>query len=180
MDSVPARVSNVIISSKKDTTQKHIRGSSLLLIGRFVSLGLNFVVQILTVRYLSKSDFGAFSYALSVVSLGASVALFGLDKAVTRFVPISQEQRRYARMLGALILMVGSILGVGGALVLIVFGLRGILNGSIVSEPHSLALLLILIALAPVRLWTAFSKAYWPCLPIPAPSSSDVTFWDRA
>ncbi|MCI0395962.1 MAG: oligosaccharide flippase family protein [Chloroflexi bacterium] len=151
MDTVPARVSAAATSPKRDTTRKHIRGSSLLLIGRFVSLGLNFVIQVLTVRYLSKSDFGAFSYALSVASMGASVALFGLDKAVTRFVPIYQEQRRYARMFGALLLMVGTVLGIGISLVMIVLGLQGILGRSFVSDPLSLALLLILIALAPTQ-----------------------------
>ena len=42
----------------------------------------------LIVRYLSKSDFGAFAYALAVASMGSSMVLFGLDKAIARFVPI--------------------------------------------------------------------------------------------
>jgi O-antigen/teichoic acid export membrane protein len=109
MTQLESQISQTVVKPKKDTTRKHIRGSSLLLFGRFVSLGLNFLVQILTVRYLSKQDFGAFSYGLSIVSLGASVSLFGLDKAVSRFVPIYQEHGRFQRVIGSLLLMGGSI-----------------------------------------------------------------------
>lgn len=63
----------------------------MLLVGRFVSLGMNSAVQILIVRYLSKSDYGAFGYALSVVSLASVLVVLGLDKTITRFLPICQE-----------------------------------------------------------------------------------------
>jgi O-antigen/teichoic acid export membrane protein len=156
MVQVQSQVTSAAVKSKKDTTRKHIRGSSLLLLGRFVSLGLNFLVQILTVRYLSKQDFGAFAYGLSVASLGASVTLFGLDKAVSRFVPIYQERGRNARIFGALLLMVGSIVGLGLALIMLVLGLQGLLLEAIVTDPLSLSLLLILIALAPLQALDSF------------------------
>src|ERR687891_388910 len=59
-------------------TRKQIRGSSLLLVGRVLSLGVNFGVQVLIVRYLTKADYGAFAYALSLVALGSSIASLGL------------------------------------------------------------------------------------------------------
>ena len=55
-------------SAERETT-RHIRGSSLLLIGRALSLGINFVTQVLIVRALTPTDYGAFSYALSIVAL---------------------------------------------------------------------------------------------------------------
>src|SRR6476661_5203575 len=51
----------------KSATAKAVRGSSLLLLGKVLALGLNFVSQILIVRYLTKNDYGAFAYALSIV-----------------------------------------------------------------------------------------------------------------
>lgn len=156
MTQLESQISQTVVKPKKDTTRKHIRGSSLLLFGRFVSLGLNFLVQILTVRYLSKQDFGAFSYGLSIVSLGASVSLFGLDKAVSRFVPIYQEHGRFQRVIGSLLLMVGSIVGLGLALVLLVFGLRGLLQDTVISDPLSLTVLLFLIVLAPLQALDSF------------------------
>jgi O-antigen/teichoic acid export membrane protein len=50
--------------------KKHLRGSTLLLAGRLISMAANFVIQIMIVRYLSKNDYGAFAYGLSIVSLG--------------------------------------------------------------------------------------------------------------
>jgi O-antigen/teichoic acid export membrane protein len=137
-------------SIKPTATKKHIRGSSLLLVGRFISLGLNLVVQVLTVRYLSKSDYGAFAYAVSIASLGSSLAVFGLDKTVTRFVPIYQERKAYDKMFGTIIMMLGTIAGLGLIMVLLVFGLKDLIAGTYIKDQLSVALLLILIVFAPI------------------------------
>src|SRR3954462_1795704 len=79
-------------------TRRQIRGSSLLLAGRMLSLAVNFATQVLIVRYLSKADFGAFAYGLSIVSLGESLAVLGLDKAIARFLPIYEEHGAYGKL----------------------------------------------------------------------------------
>ena len=48
-----------------EATATQIRGSSLLLFGRIISTAVNVVIQVVIVRYLSKTQFGAFAYALS-------------------------------------------------------------------------------------------------------------------
>ncbi|MFN8494894.1 MAG: flippase [Caldilineaceae bacterium] len=137
-------------SIKPTATRKHIRGSSLLLVGRFLSLGLNLIVQILTVRYLTRSDYGAFAYAISVAALGSSVAVLGLDKTVTRFVPIYQERKAYDKMYGAIVMMIGTIAIIGLALILLTFGLRDFIAGTYIKDQLSLTLVLILIVFAPI------------------------------
>jgi O-antigen/teichoic acid export membrane protein len=131
-------------------TRSHIRGSSLLLVGRIIAMGINFGVQVLTVRYLSKGDYGALAYALSVVSMAAIIALFGLDKAIVRFIPIYHERKDYQKMFGTVFMTIGAIIGIGIGLVTLAFGLRGFLTNSIVNDPLSVSLLLILIAMAPM------------------------------
>lgn len=121
----------------------------MLLVGRFVSLGMNSAVQILIVRYLSKSDYGAFGYALSVVSLASVLVVLGLDKTITRFLPICQEQREYDKVLGTIALALGTTLSFGLALILLVHGLQGFIAQSFVNDQQAFALLLILIALSP-------------------------------
>ena len=54
-------------------------------------------VQVLIVRYLSKAEFGAFAYTLSIVLFTTTVITLGLDRAVTRFIPIYHEQGAYDR-----------------------------------------------------------------------------------
>ncbi len=137
--------------SNEAASQRHIRGSSILLAGRFVSLGLNFGVQVLTVRYLSKSNFGAFAYALSIVSMGASISLFGLDKAAARFIPIYHEREQLPRMLGAVLMTLATIIGLGLALIFLVAGFQSVLGAGVINDPQALSLLVVLIALAPMQ-----------------------------
>jgi len=132
-------------------TKRHIRGSSLLLAGRMFSLGGNFLVQILVVRYLSKSDYGALAYALSVVSMGSSLAGLGLERAVKRFVPIYHEEKDFSAMFGTIVFSLTSVIGVGLGVVLLVFGLKGFIGSAIVHDPLAFALLLTLIALSPIQ-----------------------------
>ncbi len=131
--------------------RKNIRGSFLLLVGRLLALGINFAAQVLTVRFLSKQDFGAFAYAQSMVSLAASVAVLGLDKAITRFVPIYHEQGNYNKVFGTIVMMVGTVFALGATIVAAAFALRGVIVESVASSPLSVTLLLVLIALAPVQ-----------------------------
>jgi O-antigen/teichoic acid export membrane protein len=130
--------------------RSYIRGSSLLLGGRGVSILLNIAVQVLTVRYLSKSDYGAFAYALGVVSIGSSAVLLGLGKTIPRFIPIYQERGDYGRVFGTMALAAGTVWGLGLSLVVLLFGLRELLGETVVPDPLTLSLLLVLIALAPI------------------------------
>ena len=97
-------------TKKRSATRKHIRGSGLLLAGRLLSVGINFASQVLMVRYLSTSDYGAWAYALSIVAFCQGFATLGLDRAITRFIPIYHEKHEYAKLFGTIVLVVGSIL----------------------------------------------------------------------
>jgi O-antigen/teichoic acid export membrane protein len=132
-------------------TAKQIRGSSLLLVGRFISMGVNFIVQVLIVGHLAKSDYGAFALALSMVTLGSMLVTFGLDRGASRFLAVYDEQGDYDRLFGTLLMVGGTILTLGLALILLVVGLQESLLGLLVSDPLAIAILVILIALAPIE-----------------------------
>jgi O-antigen/teichoic acid export membrane protein len=137
--------------TKQTATRRQIRGSSLLMIGQFISKGVNFAVQVLIVRYLAKSDYGAFAYALSVVALGETITTFGLDRAITRFVSIYHEQRDYNKMFGTMLMVLSTMLSIGLIFVLIFYAFQGFISQSLISDQEALALLLILIFLSPVN-----------------------------
>jgi O-antigen/teichoic acid export membrane protein len=134
-----------------DTSRRHIRGSALLFAGRLSSVAVNFATQVLIVRYLSKADFGVFAYGLALVSMGQSVAVLGLDKAVSRFLPIYDEQRAHDKLLGALLLVTATIVALGAAIIALVFGLHGLLGGPAAGGGTATTVLLIIILLAPVQ-----------------------------
>ncbi|HVR30872.1 MAG TPA: flippase [Thermoanaerobaculia bacterium] len=131
-------------------TRAHLRGSSLLLAGRLLSLGLNFVTQVITVRYLTKQDYGAFAYALSVVSFGSTISLLGLNRAAARFLPIYEERRQWSELFGGICVVLTTLAGLGLAFVLTVLGLRSVLHPTLIDNAQAADLLVILVALAPV------------------------------
>lgn len=151
---------------KKSATERQLRGSSLLLVGRILSKGVGFLVQVLTVRYLAKSDYGAFAYALSIVAVGETIATFGLDRAVTRFLPIYHERDEYGKLYGTIFLVFSTIATLGLGMILIFYGLQDFIGQNLIDDQLALALLLILIFLAPVQaldtmlngLFAVFSK----------------------
>lgn len=135
----------------QQTTRKHLRGSSLLLVGRVIAMAANFAVQVLIVRYLSKSDYGAFAYVMSLVSLGSSIAVFGFGKAITRFVPIYQEKGEYPKLFGTIVMVVSTIFLLGFFLVLLVFVFQNWIADSFINDQLAVRLLLVLIFLAPIE-----------------------------
>lgn len=132
-------------------TDKLIRGSSLLTMGRVIAIILHFFAQVITVRCLMKADYGAFEYGIAMASMGASIAVFGLGRAINRFAPIFHEQRKFGRMAGTVVLALGCVSGIGIGVVLLVFAGRGFISSTLIHDPLSLSLLMILILLAPLR-----------------------------
>ena len=139
------------VENSTNATRKLIRGSSLLTFGRVIAIVLNFVVQVITVRFLLKTDYGAFAYGLSIVSMGASFALFGLGRTLNRFAPLFQERREFGRMAGTVVLSLCCVAAIGSGLVVVVLGAQGFIGATLVHDPLSLSLLLILILLAPLK-----------------------------
>lgn len=131
-------------------TRRHLRGSSLLLLGRLISLVANFAVQVLTVRYLAKTDYGAYAYATALVSMGTHANLLGLNKAVARFLPIYETKRDDASLAGGLLVSFGALIGLGLAIVCLTLGLRSTLIGGYGVDAQSVGLLMILVALVPL------------------------------
>jgi O-antigen/teichoic acid export membrane protein len=137
--------------SARSASKSHLRGSSLLLGGRILAAVLAFVTQVLIVRYLAKDAFGAFAYGLAIVSLIETAATLGLDRSISRFVPIYDERKEYDKALGT---VVGVVVAVGalsvvavGTFVLLVATLSDSIGGEDIAAP----VVLILVFLAPIQ-----------------------------
>lgn len=154
-------------ATKKDAARKQIRGSSLLLSGRLLSVGLNFVSQVLIVRHLSTSDYGAWAYALSVVSFCQGFATLGLDRAISRFIPIYHEREEYDKLFGTIALVFGTILLTSSLIISAFFAMPDLIAKLMAEGKASFTLLYVLIFLIPVEvldglfmgLFASFSNA---------------------
>ncbi len=128
-----------------------IRGSSLLLVGRVMSLATNLGVQVLLVRSLTKNDFGSFAYALSIVSTIGTLITFGLDRGLARFLAVFEERGDKAKFWGTIVLQLCTILGLGLAAVAVFVGFRGWVGGSLVRDERVAAVLAVMVLLAPIQ-----------------------------
>lgn len=134
-----------------DVADKQIRGSSLLLVGRGLSLTLNLATQVIIVRYLSTSDYGAWAYGLAFVGFFQAFSSLGLDRGITRFIPIYQERAEYDKLFGTLILALYTIFVVGVIVIGCVFGGSEVLPRLIMKDELSLAVMLVLIFIVPIH-----------------------------
>jgi len=130
--------------------QRYLRGSSLLLAGRLIAVVLNFTVQVLTVRYLAKDDYGAFAFGLSMASLATSLSMLGLGKSVPRLVALHHERNDEPRAFGIIAIALATVWTVGLTIVVGVHLFQGAIGTSLVTDRESLVLLLLLVALAPL------------------------------
>jgi O-antigen/teichoic acid export membrane protein len=149
---VPAAVASPPSEARRRASvRKQVRGSSLLLLGRGLAKGLNFAVQVLTVRYLSKNDYGAFAYALSLVAFLQALSTFGLDRAITRFLPIFQERGEHGKFFGTVVMVVASVVGLGLSIAVGFNVLCPYIPPSWIADPQALGLLTLLVFLAPLQ-----------------------------
>lgn len=118
-----------------------------MLVGRVLALGLNLVSQIIIVRYLAKSDYGAFAYVYSLVMLLKGLALLGLPDTVVRYLPLYRERADTGSILGTLAVSFAAVAGVG-ALLAVAFA-----SGAswLTNDPSAARLALIMAFLIPLE-----------------------------
>lgn len=126
-------------------------GSFVLLAGRFFSLLLNLAVQVLVVRFFSKLDYGAFAFALSIVSVAATALALGMDKTLGRYVAIYHQNRDLPKLFGSICVALALISLLGFVSVGSV-GIAGLVFGvPVLGDGLASGLLLVLILLAPLN-----------------------------
>jgi O-antigen/teichoic acid export membrane protein/D-alanine-D-alanine ligase-like ATP-grasp enzyme len=128
----------------------HVRGSTLLVTGRLLSLGINLGTQIIVARYLGQAEFGAFALAFAIAGLGQVAITLGLHRGVTRFLTADLERADHPRLLGTIVLNVAVIVGLGALLIAFIAVAQGALVDAGILQPAATALLLILVLLAPI------------------------------
>ena len=136
-------------AGSRQMRRSQVRGSALLVVGRIVTLVLTTATQVVVVRALTKDDFGAFSYALSLAAAGRTVLSLGQGRLLSRFMAKYEEHEDYDRMFGAVLLAVGTIVVTS----LIGLGLLLAFPGQLVSvhDPATAQVVLILVLLAPLE-----------------------------
>ncbi len=137
--------------------RSHVRGSSLLVVGRVLTILITTATQVVLVRALTKEDFGAFAYALALAAAGRTVLSLGQGKLLSQFMAKYEDQGDHNRMFGAMFLAGGTIIVTSTVLVGLMVALPGLLLGSAVQNPTTEQVALILVLLAPLE---AFDQVF--------------------
>jgi O-antigen/teichoic acid export membrane protein len=127
---------------------RHLRGSSLLLAGRFLALGVDFAAHVLLVRHLAKADFGAYAYALAVAQVLSKLVVVGLPETLARHTPVYREHREIGKAVGAVLLAVGIVLALGGLVVLLVVAAPADV-AAVLGDRQAATLLAVLVLIVP-------------------------------
>jgi O-antigen/teichoic acid export membrane protein len=133
------------------TTARHIRSSSVLLVGRVLTLALNFGSYLLLARYLSRANYGAMSYALAVVSFLQGFATFELSSALSRWLPLYRERGQYGAAYGSVALAVAFVLVTSGLVAAALMLGVPRLGAHLIDDPQARRLLVILALLIPIQ-----------------------------
>jgi len=150
------RESSVEADGGQVLSRKHIRGSSLLLAGRLLAMLIKFVFQVLIVRYLSTGDYGAWTYALAVVTFFEGFTKLGLTKTLPRFLAMDLERKEYPRFFGTLGLILGALLLLTGSVVVAFYLFPEQLVAVAGQTPDDLEILFVVILLLPLQLMDQF------------------------
>jgi O-antigen/teichoic acid export membrane protein len=125
-----------------------LRGSTVLLGGRLVSVLIGFGTQVLLVRSLAKDDYGLFALGLAVVAAVRIAVSAGHNRTISRFFSIYRERADAPRLLGTLVMEAGLIVGLGTVALAAALG-TWLVRGA---QPEGLtALLAFFIVLAPLE-----------------------------
>lgn len=139
------------------TVSSQIRGSSVLMLGRVLSIVANLVIQGLIARGLTKGEFGQFAYALSLVTTISTFITLGIDRAVPRFVAHYDERREWGHLVGTLLIQISTILSLGTFAIIGVFGLQSWISETATGDPGVTVVLVALIFLAPIEALDQFA-----------------------
>lgn len=131
--------------------RQQVRGSALLMLGRVLALFIGIATQVIMVRTLSKADFGAFEYAITLAGSARVLLSLGQGRLLSRFMATYDEEQDYPRMFGAMFLAVGTIAATSVPLIAAMWLFPDTLIGSAVASDDAEKLILILIFLAPLE-----------------------------
>lgn len=146
--------------------RSHLRGSLLLVVGRVLALVIGMATTVILVRALSKAEYGAFEYALTLASAGGILLSLGQGRLLSRFMAGYEEAGDHPRMFGAMFLAVGTIFVTSVPAIGTLYVWSDEILGPVVEGETAVRLVLVLVLVAPmealdqvfVSLFAVFSK----------------------
>lgn len=107
--------STSIRQDSQKTQESAYFGSAILAVGKFSSVIFTLAIHLILIRSFSKDDFGAFSYAMSAVSVLSILVSLGMEQTVSRFASLYDEQGDNPRLSGLVLFYTAVVVSLGCA-----------------------------------------------------------------
>lgn len=91
-------------------SSREFNNSAWLLVEKGFTLSLSFLVGVIIARYLGPSDFGNFSYCLSVIGVLSGISMLGLDRLIIRDLAEAKEEGSSIIATHQLLKLIGSLI----------------------------------------------------------------------
>ena len=147
----------------------------LLVVGRVLALFIGMATTVILVRALSKAEYGAFEYALTLAGAGRILLSLGQGRLLSRFMAGYEEHRRLPPHVRSMFLAVGTICATSIPIIAALFLFSEQLLGSVVDSEAAVRLVLVLLFVAPWRRSTRSSSRCSQCSASLGRSSSAST-----
>lgn len=66
--------------------QKIVKGTGIVFLGTIIGMFLGFVSRVIVIRYITLSEYGIFSLAVTLMNIFATIAALGLQEGVARYI----------------------------------------------------------------------------------------------
>ena len=156
-------VSEVEGPEDNNSTAKAIRGSSLLLVGRLISIASNVVVRVVLAQHFLKAELGVLLFALSISDMVRAVVALGQDRAMSHHLVIYGEDREKDYVLGTVLFYSATVISVWLIAASGIFLFRDQIAGSL-GEPGADFVIMLALLITPLdsfdRMMTSFFAVF--------------------
>lgn len=108
-------------SAQSEDLQSMAKGGFLGLVGRVSLLVFGTIFQIYLARKLGPANVGIVNLGLAVITIAGILAIFGLDKAVVRFIPGHLDAKNHAHVSGTIVSSLLMVIAVSLAVALFIY-----------------------------------------------------------
>jgi O-antigen/teichoic acid export membrane protein len=119
-----------------ETLKKVAKGTTIVLVGTVIGMLLGFASRVIVVRYITQSEYGLFSLAVTLVGILSVIATLGLGEGATRYIAYFRGKNELAKIKGVIFSSLGFTLIASILLSIVLFFTSDILSTRAFNEPE--------------------------------------------
>jgi O-antigen/teichoic acid export membrane protein len=119
-----------------ETLKKVVKGTTIVLVGTVIGMLLGFASRVIVVRYITQSEYGVFSLAVTLVGIFSVIATLGLSEGAARYIAYFRGKNELAKIKGVIFSSLGFTLIASVLLSLALFFASDILATKAFDDPE--------------------------------------------